>query len=88
MNLDHLLTEEDRLLRETMRSFTKKEIIPITKRLESDYGLVEEVHQKLVDMGIQASGIPVEYVTLLYKIEIQKAGHEISHPANYPVVKT
>ena len=61
MNLDHLLTEEDRLLRETMRSFTKKEIIPITKRLESDYGLVEEVHQKLVDMGIQASGIPVEY---------------------------
>ena len=61
MNLDHLLTEEDRLIRETIRNFTKKEIIPLAKELESDYSLVEEVHQKLVDMGIQASGYPVEY---------------------------
>ena len=61
MNLDHLLTEEDRLLRDTIRNFTKKEIIPFAKELESDYGLVEEVHQKLVEMGLQASGYPAEY---------------------------
>ena len=48
MNLEHLLTEEDRQIRETIRDFTKKEIIPNIKRLEADYKFVEEVHQKLV----------------------------------------
>ena len=61
MNLEHLLTEENRQIRQTIRDFTKKEIIPRTKKLEDDYSLVEEVHQKLVDMGIQASGYPEEY---------------------------
>ena len=61
MHLEHLFTEENRQLRETLREFTRKEIIPITKKLESDYGMVEEVHQKLVDLGIQASGYPIEY---------------------------
>jgi len=61
MNLEHLLTDEDRQIRETIRDFTRKEIIPNTKKLEADYSLVEEVHQKLVDMGIQAAGYPVEY---------------------------
>lgn len=61
MNLEHLLTEEHRQLRSTIREFTRKEIIPRTKELEEDYSLVEEVHQKLVDMGIQAAGYPEEY---------------------------
>src|SRR4030042_56095 len=61
MHLEHLFTEEHRQLRQTLREFTKKEIIPITRRLEEDYSLVEKVHQKLVDIGIQAFGYPVEY---------------------------
>jgi alkylation response protein AidB-like acyl-CoA dehydrogenase len=61
MQLEHLLTEEQLQLRQTLRDFTKKEIIPITKELDEDYSLVEKVHQKLVDMGIQSSGYPVEY---------------------------
>ena len=61
MNLEHLLTEENRQIRETIRDFTRKEIIHNAKKLESDYSLVEQVHQKLVDMGIQSSGYPVEY---------------------------
>ncbi len=61
MHLEHLFTEEERQLRNTLREFTRKEIIPITKKLDSDYGLVEEIHQKLVDMGVQACGYPVEY---------------------------
>jgi alkylation response protein AidB-like acyl-CoA dehydrogenase len=48
-------------MRQMIRDFTKKEIIPHTKKLEADYRLVEEVHQKLVDMGIQAASHPVEY---------------------------
>jgi len=61
MDLEHLLTDEDRQIRETVRDFTNKEIIPNTKKLEADYKNVEEVHQKLVDLGIQASGYPAEY---------------------------
>jgi len=61
MNLEHILTEESRQIRETIKDFTKKEIIPKSKELEADYSLVEEVLQKLVDMGIQASGYPTEY---------------------------
>jgi alkylation response protein AidB-like acyl-CoA dehydrogenase len=61
MNLEHLLTDEDRQIREAVRNFTRKEIIPNAKKLEPDYAFVEEVHQKLVDMGIQAAGYPAEY---------------------------
>jgi len=61
MHLEHLLTEDQRQLRQMIRDFTKKEIIPITRQLEEDYTLVEKVHQKLVDIGIQASGYPLEY---------------------------
>jgi glutaryl-CoA dehydrogenase len=61
MNLEHLLTEDHLHIRETVRDFTRKEIIPRTKQLDDDYKLVEEVHQKLVDIGIQAGGYPAEY---------------------------
>ena len=61
MHLEHLLTEEQLQLRQTLRDFTKKEIIPVSKQLEEDYSLVEKVHQKLVDIGIQAMEYPVEY---------------------------
>ncbi len=61
MHLEHLFTEEQRQLRHTLREFTRREIIPFTKQLEEDYSLVEKVHQKLVDIGIQASMYPVEY---------------------------
>ena len=61
MNLEHLLTKEGLQIRDSIREFTKKEIIPKTKELEADYGLVEEVHQKLVDMGVQSDGYPAEY---------------------------
>ena len=61
MNLEHLLSKEEIQIRDSIREFTKKEIIPRTKELEADYGLVEEVHQKLVDMKVQSDGYPTEY---------------------------
>jgi alkylation response protein AidB-like acyl-CoA dehydrogenase len=61
MNLEHLLTKEDLQIRASIREFTKREIIPRTKGLEADYSLVEEVHQKLVDMKVQSDGYPAEY---------------------------
>jgi alkylation response protein AidB-like acyl-CoA dehydrogenase len=61
MNLEHLLTKEDLQIRDSIREFTEKEIIPRTKELEADYRLVEEVHQKLVDLGVQSDQYPAEY---------------------------
>ena len=61
MNLEHLLSKEEIQIRDSIREFTKKEIIPRTKELEADYDLVEEVHQKLVDMHVQSDGYPTEY---------------------------
>ena len=61
MNLENLLTEDELRIRDLIRNFTQKEIIPRTKELEANYSLVEEIHQKLVDMGIQALPLPVEY---------------------------
>lgn len=61
MYLKHLLTAEDLQVRETIRQLTNKEIIPNTRKLERDHKLVEEVLQKLVDMGIQSMGYPAEY---------------------------
>jgi alkylation response protein AidB-like acyl-CoA dehydrogenase len=61
MNLEHLLTEEQRQIRKTIREFTQKEILPNIKKLEVDYSFVEKVLQKLVDMGIQSAGYPAEY---------------------------
>jgi alkylation response protein AidB-like acyl-CoA dehydrogenase len=61
MYLEHLFSQEDLQIRETIKDFTKKEIIPNLKKLENNYSLVEQVHQKLVDIGIQSWGYPAEY---------------------------
>jgi alkylation response protein AidB-like acyl-CoA dehydrogenase len=61
MHLEHLLTEEEKAIRATVRKFVEKEIMPIRDQLEQDYSVVEGVHQKLVDLGIQKGGFPPEY---------------------------
>ena len=60
MQLTHMLTEEERMLQDTLRRFVDNEIMPIREKLEEDYSLVESVCQKLVDMGIQQAGHPPE----------------------------
>ena len=61
MNLEHLLSKEELQIREAIREFTQKEIFPIVKEMETDYSKVEEVLQKLVDLGVQSDGYPEEY---------------------------
>ena len=61
MQLTHLFTEEQKTIRDMMRKFVNQEIIPILGQLEEDYGLVETVLQKIVDLGIQRGGLPPEY---------------------------
>lgn len=61
MYLEHLFTEEHNAIRNTIRRFVEKEVIPVRNRLEQDYSLVEEIHQKLVDIGVQKLGYPADY---------------------------
>ncbi|MGB4223391.1 MAG: acyl-CoA dehydrogenase family protein, partial [Syntrophorhabdus sp.] len=61
MYLKDLLTKEQHDIRQTIKKFVDKEIMPIREKLEEDYSLVESVHKKLVDMGIQRAGYPEEY---------------------------
>lgn len=61
MQLSHLLTEEQNAIRDTVRTFVEREIIPKREQLEQDYAAVEEIHRKLVALGIQRSGYPEEY---------------------------
>lgn len=61
MNLSHLLTDEQQMLRQTLRKFVDKEIMPVRNQLEADYELVEKIHQMLVDLGLYKLGIPEAY---------------------------
>jgi alkylation response protein AidB-like acyl-CoA dehydrogenase len=61
MQLKHLFTDEQNALRDMVRKFVDKEIMPIREELEEDYSKVEEVHQKLVGVGIQKAGYPEPY---------------------------
>ena len=61
MQLKHLFTDEQNALRDMVRKFVDKEIMPIREKLEEDSNLVEQIHQKLVDLGIQKAGYPAPY---------------------------
>ena len=52
MQLEHLLTDEQKALRDMIRKFVGKEIMPIRRKMEENYNLVEEILQKLLDLGI------------------------------------
>ncbi len=61
MHLTHLLTDEQHAIRDMIRGFVDREIIPKREELERDHAAVEEVLRKLVAIGIQRSGYPQEY---------------------------
>ena len=61
MLLTHLFTDEEKALREMIRKFTEKEIMPEREEMEEDRSLVDAILQKLVDLGIQKAGFPPEY---------------------------
>jgi alkylation response protein AidB-like acyl-CoA dehydrogenase len=52
MQLEHLLTDEQKAIRDMIRKFVAKEIMPIRREMEEDYSLVEGILQKLLDLGI------------------------------------
>lgn len=60
-----LVSPGERLLAETIRDFVDREVMPIRREMEQstrdDFSVLEEVQQKLVDMGMQRAFFPPEY---------------------------
>jgi alkylation response protein AidB-like acyl-CoA dehydrogenase len=64
--LDVFITDEDRLILESVRNFVNKEIIPIREEIEKDkeHKLIRRVLQGLTKLGLIKAGIPEKYSTM------------------------
>ncbi len=54
-------TEEQKMLRETVREFTNAEIKPIAQKIDEEEHIPEELIKKLGEMGLMGAAFPVEY---------------------------
>ena len=59
--LDELLTEEQRLVRESVRNYVKKEISPIIEDFAQKAEFPDQIVQQLGELGCFGPTIPVEY---------------------------
>ncbi|WP_162051705.1 acyl-CoA dehydrogenase family protein [Pontibacter pamirensis] len=60
-NIDDLLTEEHKLIRQTMRDFVKREISPNIEQWAQDSHFPSEIVKKFGDVGAFGPTIPTEY---------------------------
>src|SRR5687767_1635854 len=60
-NLDELLTDEQKHIREAVRSYVKKEISPIIEEYAQKAEFPEQIVKQLGDLGCFGPTIPVEY---------------------------
>lgn len=59
--MDFLLTQEQEILRDSIRNFAQKEIQPLVKESDEKGKWPEELTKKLADMGLLGIVIPTEY---------------------------
>ena len=60
-NVDELLTDEHKLIREAVRSYVKKEITPIIEDYAQRAEFPHQIVKQLGDLGCFGSTVPVEY---------------------------
>jgi glutaryl-CoA dehydrogenase len=60
-NVDELLTEEHKLIRESVRSYVKKEISPIIEEYAQKAEFPQQIVKQLGDLGCFGPTVPVEY---------------------------
>src|SRR3977135_129084 len=60
-NIDELLTEEQKLVRESVRNYVKKEISPIIEDYAQRAEFPRQIVKQLGDLGCFGPTIPVEY---------------------------
>ena len=59
--LDELLTEEQKMIRETVRQYVKKEISPIIEDYAQRAEFPEQIVKQMGDLGVFGPTIPTEY---------------------------
>src|SRR5258705_12964032 len=60
-NVDELLTEEQKHIREAVRNYVKKEISPIIEEYAQRAEFPQQIVKQLGDLGCFGPTIPVEY---------------------------
>ncbi len=80
--LDIFISDEDRLIVESVRNFVNKEIIPVREDIEKDkeHKLVEEILHGLTKLGLIKAGFPEEYSEMkrLSAVEIFLISEEVA----------
>jgi acyl-CoA dehydrogenase len=59
--MDYTLPENIQLLRDTVRSFIKNELEPLSQKVEEEEKIPENIVQKMRDLGLFGLAIPEEY---------------------------
>lgn len=59
--MDFELSEEQKILRDTIKEFAEEEILPITKITEKEGRLSKEILKKLAEIGVMGMTVPAEY---------------------------
>ena len=60
-NVDELLTEEHKLIRESVRNYVKKEISPIIEDYAQRAEFPQQIVKQMGDLGVFGPTVPVEY---------------------------
>jgi len=60
-NVDELLTEEQLMIRDSVRNYVKKEISPIIEDYAQKAEFPEHIVKQLGDLGCFGPTVPVEY---------------------------
>ncbi|MCD6569423.1 MAG: acyl-CoA dehydrogenase family protein [Deltaproteobacteria bacterium] len=63
MNFD--LTDEQKMLKETVRKFSEKEIAPLVEEMDREEKFIEDLWEKAKPLGTLGMGIPPEYGGML-----------------------
>ena len=63
--MDFKLTDEQRMLKETVRRFAEKEIAPLVEEMDHEEKFVEELWEKAKPLGFLGMGVPPEYDGML-----------------------
>lgn len=77
--MDFELTEEQKMLVETVRKFAQKEVLPLVEEMDRDEKFIESLWEKARDMGFLSFGIPQEDGgTLIDYLSYGLLGEELS----------